>query len=197
MGKGAERNELAGFGRNVNRFQGLRGLLKFRGDFHHDVILVQTFVDVRDLALAEGVAERVVDVLDGNAETRSGVAVNDERTLKSLQLLVRVHIAEFGNGAEPPLQDGGPMRQIGKIVRLQGVLVLSATESPPNAQVLNCLQIQSSPRDFRGLRTDASNHLVDANFSFAERFELTIHPGGASTAAAAGERSDRVNSGVL
>ena len=56
MGKGAERNEFAGLGRNVDGFQSLRGLLELGGDFQHHVILIQTFVDIGDLALTKSVA---------------------------------------------------------------------------------------------------------------------------------------------
>src|SRR5262245_54965804 len=88
MSKSAQKNELARFGRNVDGFQRLRRLLKLKSHFHHDVILIQPFVNVRDLALAEGVAERVVDVLNSDTETRSRVAVDDQTALKTLQLLV-------------------------------------------------------------------------------------------------------------
>ena len=56
--EGAERNELAGIRRNVNGLETHPGSAANSGsDFHHHVILIQTFVDVGDLALAEGVAQ--------------------------------------------------------------------------------------------------------------------------------------------
>ena len=42
-----------------------------------DVILVELREHGRDLALAEGVVERVVDMCGRDAEARSGVAVDD------------------------------------------------------------------------------------------------------------------------
>src|SRR5437763_328650 len=68
MSKGAEGNELAGFGGDINGFQSFRGTLHLGGDFHHHVVLIQAFVDVGDLALAESVTQSVVDVLNGDAE---------------------------------------------------------------------------------------------------------------------------------
>ena len=47
-------------------------------DLHHDVVLVELGEDGGDLALAEGVVERVVDVGHGDAQPRRGVAVDDQ-----------------------------------------------------------------------------------------------------------------------
>ncbi len=43
------------------------------------MVLVELGEDGRDLALAEGVVERVVDDLGGDAQARGGVAVDGER----------------------------------------------------------------------------------------------------------------------
>src|SRR5690348_6035627 len=68
VGKCAERNKLAGFRGYVDGFQGFRGTLHLGGDFHYDVVLIQPFINVGDLALTEGVAQSVVDILNGDAE---------------------------------------------------------------------------------------------------------------------------------
>jgi len=47
----------------------------FGSDFQHDVVLIQAFVDVGDLALSEGIAESVVNVLNSDAKTAGSVAV--------------------------------------------------------------------------------------------------------------------------
>ena len=47
-------------------------------DLHDHVVLVELGEDGGDLALAEGVVERVVDVGHGDAEAGGGVAVDDE-----------------------------------------------------------------------------------------------------------------------
>ena len=82
MSEGAEGDEFAGIGGNVDveSASGVRG----RGsDFHDDVILIEAFVDVGDLTLAEGVAESIVDVLNGNAQTRRRVAVNEQMSSRA------------------------------------------------------------------------------------------------------------------
>src|SRR5260370_23398102 len=77
VGKGAEGNELAGFRRNVYRLERFGRLLGGRSDLHHDVVLIQAFINVGDLSLAKGVAKRVVDGLNGNAKTRGRIAIDD------------------------------------------------------------------------------------------------------------------------
>src|SRR5215471_4387676 len=66
--EGAQRNELPRIGRNVDGIQCGRGRLKLRSDFQNDVVLIQAFVNVGDLALAESIAKRVVDVLNGDPQ---------------------------------------------------------------------------------------------------------------------------------
>ena len=83
MRERAEGNELAGLGRNVDGFQSFGRLLKLGSDFENDVVLIQAFINVGYLTLAESVAQRVIDVLNGDAKTRGGVAVDDQRTLEA------------------------------------------------------------------------------------------------------------------
>src|SRR5579864_160736 len=77
-GQGAERNQFAFVRRDKNGFQGVRILLVLRSYIEHNVILVQAFVHIRDLALAERVVERAINRRHGNAEARSSIAVDDK-----------------------------------------------------------------------------------------------------------------------
>ena len=65
----AERNDFAAAGRQVNVIQTVGALRVLRQDVENDVILIKAFVNVGDLALAEGVGESVVDVLKRDTET--------------------------------------------------------------------------------------------------------------------------------
>ena len=65
----AERNDFAAAGRQVNVIQAVRALRVLRQDVENDVILIEAFVDIGDLALAEGIGERVVNILKRDAET--------------------------------------------------------------------------------------------------------------------------------
>ncbi len=65
----AERNNFAAARRQVNVIQAVRALRVLRQNVENDVILIETLVDVGDLALAEGVGESIVHVLKRDAET--------------------------------------------------------------------------------------------------------------------------------
>src|SRR5215510_6486400 len=89
------------------------------------------------------------------------------------------------------------MREIGEIVRLQSVLVLSAAHAPAHAEILNGLQVKSGAGNLCGFRADPGNHLIGAEFAFAERLKLAKHARGTSPAAATGEGSDGVDGRIL
>ena len=126
------------------------------------MILVQAFVNVGDLALAEGVAKSIVDVLYGNAEAAGGIAVNDDGALQSMHLLVGVDVAQLRDFLEALHDDGRPMREVAEIIRLKRVLVLRAAETASNVEVLNSLQVQRGARNPGSLRTNARNDLINA-----------------------------------
>ena len=73
-------------------FRAVRVLPELRVHFHHHVILIQRRVHRRDLALAEGVVERIVDRLRRDPESRRGGAIDDQRGLQPVILLVAVDV---------------------------------------------------------------------------------------------------------
>ena len=83
-------------GADVDVLQRLRVLPVLRRHLHDDVVLVERIVDRRDLALAEGVVERVVDHAGVDAEPRRGRAVDHQIGLEPLVLLVGVDVAQLG-----------------------------------------------------------------------------------------------------
>src|SRR5260221_6113832 len=94
VSKRAKRKDFAGRGRYVDVSEAFRALSVVVGDIQDNVILVKTFVNVGDLPLAEGVAQSVVDVGHVHAEARSGVAIDDQRTLQSADLLIGIDIKD-------------------------------------------------------------------------------------------------------
>ena len=70
--------------------QGLGALPEARLDLHHDVILVHVVVDGGDLALAEGVIQRVVDLREIDAEARRGGAIDIQRDVQAVVLPIGV-----------------------------------------------------------------------------------------------------------
>src|SRR5260370_24271009 len=102
------------------------GLVGLGRGLYDDVIVIQAVVDVGDLALPEGIAERVVNVLNGDAEAGGGVAVDDDGTLQAVQLLVAVYVAERGDRAHAVLKNGSPVGEVREVIGLEDVFGLSA-----------------------------------------------------------------------
>src|SRR2546422_2239188 len=171
----AERDQLAGFGSDVDVPQPIGILLVFGKNFENDVILVQTFIDVGDLALAEGVVERVVNGLHGNAETRGGIAVHKKRSLQAMVQLVGVDVPQLRDAGHALQQDGRPVIQVGQNVGLEGVLVLRVAKTAANIDVLNGLEDQSGSGNFREFPAKASNHLVRVKLALLDGLELREH----------------------
>ena len=63
--------------------------------FENDAVLVELGEDRGDLALAEGVVERVVDGLRQNVQPRGSLAVNVDGNLQAAGLLVAGDVGEF------------------------------------------------------------------------------------------------------
>ncbi len=162
VGEGAEWNKFAGLRGHINGFQRFRALLEFGSDFQHDVILIQAFVDVGDLALPEGITKSVVNVLDGDTKTAGGIAVNDYGTLQPMHLLVGVDVAKLRDFLQALHDDGRPVREVAEIVRLKRVLILCAAEASPYVEVLTSLQVQGSARNFGSLPPNARDDLINA-----------------------------------
>ncbi len=100
VGEGTQRDKLPGLRGNVNRLEGVRTRLKLRGDFQHDVILIQTSVNIGDLALAERVAQGVVNVQHIDAETAGSVSIDDDGAFEAMHLLVGIDVAQLGAAEE-------------------------------------------------------------------------------------------------
>ena len=70
-------------------------LLEIGLDFQHHVVLVQLREHGRDLALAVGVVQRLIDVGGRNAEAGSGVAVEHHAGAQTPDLLIAGHVAQL------------------------------------------------------------------------------------------------------
>src|SRR5437667_146047 len=71
----------------------LRALLELGHHLQHDVVLVQLGEHDRDLPLAEGIVERLVDHRRRDAEARRGVSVDDERRAQPAVLRIARDVA--------------------------------------------------------------------------------------------------------
>ncbi len=151
MGEGAERDKLSGLRRNVNRLERVRAGLEFRRDFQHNVILVEAFVNVGDLPLAEGVAESVVNVQHGDSETAGGVAIDDDDAFEPVHLLVGIDVAQLRNLGQALLNNGSPMSEIVEIVGLESVLILRGAAAPAHERIRAMTWSALSFRSLSGL----------------------------------------------
>ena len=71
-------------------------LPELRRDLHHDMILIQRREHGGYLPLAEGIVEGVVDQLGRDPEPRGRAAVDHQRGLAALVLLIAVDVDELG-----------------------------------------------------------------------------------------------------
>ena len=101
------------------------------------MVLIERRIDRRDLRLAERVVEGLVDHPRGDAQARGGGAVDDERRLQALVLLVGVDVGDLGQLRERLAHARLPQPQIRELIGLQGELVLRVGLPPAHANVLN------------------------------------------------------------
>ena len=202
MGDGAQGNLLAAGRAHIDVAQGLRVLPVPRGGLHHHVILVQRLVHGRDLALAEGVVQRVVDQLRRDAEARGGLAVVGDQGLQAAVLLVAVDVDDDGDGFQLLEHAGRVSDQILQVVAAHGELVLRGAVPSADAQVLGGLQVEGRAGNPGELRAQALHDVIDRDLALRERLERDEHArlvqGGcaAAPAAAAREAVDGVHRGI-
>ena len=94
-------------------------------DFQHRPVLVALGIYVRNLPLRERVVERVVDVLDANAEARCDLAVDHQRQLQATGIAVRGHVRDAFDGLHALADDGRPFLQQIEIGARQRILVFA------------------------------------------------------------------------
>ncbi len=93
-GDGVQRHLCAGGGRHVDAAEGRRVVLVLRERLQHNSVLVGLPIDRRDLPLAKGIIEGIVDRLHGDAEAAGQVAVDADHGTQATLLGVRGDVAE-------------------------------------------------------------------------------------------------------
>src|SRR5260370_19826502 len=119
-GPGLEMGKSAEWHRSVRAWeidvlQPDRRPLELRRGLEHHMVLVELGEQSRDLSLAEGVVERVVDHLRGNPEPRGGYPIDHQRGPQGLVLLIVRHAPKLGERPYPVGELRGPG---GELVRI-------------------------------------------------------------------------------
>ncbi len=167
--------------------------MKFRRNFQNDMVLIQPFINIGDLALAEGIAQDIIDVLNGDSQPSRGIAIDRKIGLQALILLVGIDIAQFRNLAKSIHDDGSPVIKIVEIVSLQSVLILGATEPAADGYVLHGLQKQRGARNVRCLAAKAGDDMIGVDLSLVQGLQLSEHARRAGAISSTGECGDRID----
>ena len=178
FGKGAQRHHLAGAGLDVDLVQGLRRELVLRLDLQHDAVLVELGEDGRDLALAEGVVERVVNGLGEHVQARGPLAVHLDADLQAAGLLVGGDIRQLRPVAQHVQQLGRPFRQFRHVGVGQRVLVLGAADAAVDLHVLGRLHEEGNALDRVGGGAQAGDDLVGAGLAAVAGLEVDVEAAG-------------------
>src|SRR5262249_15507201 len=142
VGDGAERHLLSGRRLHVDRGQIEGAFAIARFDFQDDTVLIELSENGRNLSLAEGVVKRVVDCLQGDAEQRRFIAINDEGDLTPAGLLIGGDIAQLWASLQLLYQPRRPARKLRRIGILQSVPVLRRAYARVELDLLRRLQQQ-------------------------------------------------------
>ena len=146
----AERN-LRAVGRLDVEIVQRRGIgLEVLPHLHHHVVLVELRKDGGDLALAEGVVERVVHVGHGDAQPRRGVAIDHQLRAQPLVLQVAGHVGHHAFLAQLGHHPARVRGQLGLVGIFERVLELGPADAVFHRQILQRLQkelnaLQRSP----------------------------------------------------
>ena len=110
---------------------------------------------LRDLPLAEGVVERVVDQLRLDAEARRHVAIDRQRQRRAGDLLVGGDVAQLRQAAELGEDLRRPGVELVEVGVLHRVLELRAREARADGDVLRHLQVEPRALDLGELAAAA------------------------------------------
>jgi hypothetical protein len=113
--------------------------------------LIALGVDDRHLPLAERVVERVVDLVDRQAQPRRRRAIDHEICLEAAVLLVRIYVGQFRQSRQLVGDLWRPDVELGKRIVLQRVLIPGVRLAPADPNVLHRLKNQPRPGDLAHL----------------------------------------------
>jgi hypothetical protein len=174
-------------GADEDVLQDVRILPVFWRRLHDDVILVERIVDCGNLALAEGIVKRVVDLVDRKSESRRRRPIDRDVRLEPVILLIAVGLRQGRKRLQFREDPWRPCKKLVRAVVLQGVLILCIGGAAPDTDVLYRLEIQRCSGNLRNLATQPADHLIGRYFTHAKRLER--NEGGARIGGIAAARS--------
>ena len=130
----------------------------------------------RDLPLAEGVVQGIVDHLRGHAHAGGAVAVDHQESLQPLRLLVAGHIGQLWQLLEFRHQLRCPLLQFAKVGRLKGVLILRAAHPGFHREILHRLHEQPNPVDFCQPPAEPPDHLCGGDAAILQGHQIDLDP---------------------
>ena len=119
----------------------MRSCLELRLDLQNDVVLVERREHRRDDALAERVAERIVDRLRQYPIARRGVAIDRDVEQRSGICLVAGDVGNPGNALDLVQEERRPVVQLAGIGIDQRILILRARDASADRNVLRRLHV--------------------------------------------------------
>ncbi len=135
-------------------------MLELRLHFEHDLVLIGRGIDRRDLPLAEGVVERLVDLVHRQSEPVGGVAIDLDRQMRGGDLLIGRDILQFGQLSHLRFEDRRPMVEFVDVGVGQRVLVLRAGQPAADRDVLRHLHEEFGALDAGDLLAQALDDLL-------------------------------------
>ena len=158
----------------VDVLQCVRTLLKIRFHLHYHMVLVQLREDGRDLTLAEGVVEGIVDHLGGDAQPRGGVAVDHQRGLQPPVLLITRHVPQLRECLQLLNQPWRPQVQLIGIGTLNAVLILRPADPVFHREVLDGLQKEGDAFHLGQLWLQATDDVAGTHLALVEWLQVNL-----------------------
>ena len=173
------------------------GILLERGiDLQHHLVLGARGVDRVDLALAERIVERLVDLGERQAELGGRIAVDVDGDVRRGDLLVGGDVLQLGQLGHRLLDDRRPVVELVGIGRGEGVLELGLAEPAADIDVLAGLHEVAHARHLGHLGPQALDHLLRRIAgTLVERLQLDEHAGGVLGRVAAGRADEADHAG--
>ena len=172
----------------IDLVQRVEVALQLRQDFQDHVVAVELGEVLRHLALAEGVIERIVDQLRGDAVARGGVAVDLQLERGALGLLVGGDVAQLRQRLHLGQDLRRPLIELGEIGVLQREFELGAGRPAAEADVLRGLHIEAGALDLLELGTQPRDDLLGGGVALAARLQRDEQVAVVAGAAAAADR---------